>query len=417
LRLAPAAENFIVAAALINPHLCCVCGSRQEFSMIVRGLISTLMFLCVAAPSSAQQTKAPSPAEKSRVKVETVARGLSHPWALQFLPDGRMLVTERPGRLRIIAKDGSLSEPVAGVPPVFAVGQGGLLDVALDPDFAKADSPQAGRIYLTYAESRGVGLAATAIMSAKLSFAGAGARLDQAQVIFRQQPAMSGSNHFGGRIAIARDGNLFVTMGERFQRDRAQEVDNHLGKVIRIASDGKVPNDNPARPGRGAMPEIWSHGHRNPQAAAINPESGKLWVVEHGARGGDEINVPEAGKNYGWPVITYGIDYSGAKIGVGQRKDGMEQPIYYWDPSIAPSGMAFYTGDLMPSWKGNLFVGALAGQHLTRLILKGEAVIGEERLLADLGERIRDVRQGLDGALYVATDHPEGRILRLTQER
>jgi aldose sugar dehydrogenase len=241
-----------------------------------------------------------------------------------------------------------------------------------------------------------------------------GTTLQNVQVIFRQQPATSGGLHFGSRIAIARDGNLFVTLGERYQRDRAQDVATHYGKVIRITPEGRVPPDNPRFAGAGAQPELWSIGHRNAQSAAIHPTTGKLWTVEHGARGGDEINVPEAGKNYGWPIITYGIDYSGSKIGTGQKNDGMEQPVYYWDPSIAPSGMAFYTGDLMPAWKGNLFVGALAGQHLSRLILDNERIVGEEKLLATAGERIRDVRQGPDGALYVATDHPQGRILRLT---
>jgi aldose sugar dehydrogenase len=333
-----------------------------------------------------------------------------HPWGLQVLADGRMLVTERPGRLRLVAANGTVGAPVDGVPPVFASGQGGLLDVDVAPDFATS-----GILYLTYAEPRGAGTAATAVARAKLlEPAGGPAKLDGFTVIFRQQPATSGGLHFGARIAIARDGNLFVTLGERYQRDKAQDLTVHYGKVIRIAPDGRVPDDNPKRPQSGAKPEIWSHGHRNAQSAAIHPETGKLWTVEHGARGGDEINIPLAGKNYGWPLITYGIDYSGSKIGNGKEAPGLEQPIYYWDPSIAPSGMAFYMGKRMSAWTGNLFVGALAGQHLTRLILEGEKVVGEEKLLADLGERIRDVRQGPDDALYVLTDHPEGRVLRVT---
>ena len=374
-------------------------------------LVSLLLALMAPGLALAQQTRAPEPAQKSRVKVETVARGLVHPWALQFLPDGRMLVTERPGRLRLVTREGRISPAITGVPPVFANGQGGLLDVALDPSFATS-----GTIYLSYAEPRGAGTAGTSVARAKLVTSGDGGRLDDAKVIFRQQPQTSGGLHFGSRIAIARDGNLFVTLGERYQRDKAQDLTVHYGKVVRITPDGGVPKDNPVRAGRDIQPEIWSHGHRNPQSAAIHPVTGKLWTVEHGARGGDEINIPQAGKNYGWPVITYGIDYTGTKIGEGTRKDGLEQPIYYWDPSIAPSGMAFYTGDLMPAWKGNLFVGALAGQHLARLVLDGERVVAEERLLATEGERIRDVRQGPDGALYALTDHPEGRILRITAQ-
>jgi glucose/arabinose dehydrogenase len=286
---------------------------------------------------------------------------------------------------------------------VFAEGQGGLLDVALSPDFSSS-----GLIFLTYAEARDGG-AATSVMRGRL----AGLRLENTKVIFRQEPAGRGNLHFGSRIAIGRDGNLFVALGERYQRDRAQDLSIHYGKVVRIAPDGGIPRDNPYVGKPNIRPEIWSHGHRNMQSAAIHPVTGKLWTVEHGARGGDEINIPEAGKNYGWPVISYGIDYSGRPIGEGSAKAGMEQPIYYWDPSIAPSGMAFYTGNLFPRWKGDLFVGALAGQHLSRLVIDGERIVAEEKLLADLGERIRDVRQGPDGALYVATDHPEGRILRL----
>ena len=375
-------------------------------------ILLALPLLLTTVSASAEQTRAPAPQSVSRIQVETVAKGLVHPWSFQFLPDGRMLVTERPGRLRVVAKDGALSQPVSDVPPVAVVGQGGLLDVAVDPTFA-----QTGIIYLSYAEPRGLGTAGTSVMRGKLVLAGNAARLTDTKVIFRQEPATTGGLHFGSRIAIARDGNLFVTLGERYQRDRAQDLTNHYGKVIHITPDGAVPAANPKRSEPGARPEIWSHGHRNPQSAAIHPQTGKLWTVEHAARGGDELNIPEAGKNYGWPIITYGIDYNGSKIGVGTTQAGMEQPVYYWDPSIAPSGMAFYSGSLMPEWRGNLFVGALAGQHLSRLILSGETVVGEEKLLADLGERIRDVRNGPDGALYVATDHPEGRILRITPAR
>ncbi|MEQ1649138.1 MAG: PQQ-dependent sugar dehydrogenase [Hyphomicrobiaceae bacterium] len=356
-------------------------------------------------------TRAPEPAvlTAQRVVVETIAKGLVHPWGMQFLPDGRMLVTERSGRLRLVAADGNVLPPIGGVPQVFASGQGGLLDVMLDTDFAKTSI-----VYLSYAEARGAGTAGTAVARARLLLRSDGGTLDDVRVIFRQEPATSGGNHFGSRLVMARDGHVFVTLGERFQRDTAQDLSKHYGKVVRITRDGGVPGDNPFVGRGGARPEIWSYGHRNPQSAALHPVTGKLWTVEHGARGGDEINIPQAGKNYGWPVITYGIDYSGARIGEGATKAGMEQPIYYWDPSIAPSGMAFYTHARFAEWAGNLFVGALAGSHLTRLILDGERIVGEEKLLGSLGERIRDVRAGPDGAIYVLTDHPEGRVLRLT---
>jgi aldose sugar dehydrogenase len=360
-------------------------------------------------PAAAQQTKAPPAKTKVTVKTETFAKGLVHPWGMAFLPDGRVLVTERPGRMRLIGKDGRPSPPLKGVPPVFASGQGGLLDVVLSPDFASS-----GLITFSYSEPRGQGSNGTAVARAKLSGDEDAARLDDVKVIFRQEPATSGGLHFGSRLAFARDGNLFVTLGERFQRDKAQDLGTHYGKVVRIRPDGSVPPDNPFVNKAGAKPEIWSYGHRNPQSAAIHPGTGKLWVVEHGARGGDEINIPQPGKNYGWPVITYGRDYSFLKIGEGTAKAGMQQPVYYWDPSIAPSGMAFYTGDLIPEWKGNLFVGALAGQALHRLVLDGEKIVGEERLLGDLGERIRDVRSGPDGALWLLADSPEGRVLRVT---
>ncbi len=330
-----------------------------------------------------------------------------HPWGLAFLPDGRLLVTERPGRLRIIAKDGHLSAPVGGVPPVVARGQGGLLDVALSPDFASS-----ALVYLSYAEPRGGGKNGTSVARAKLVMGEDGARLDGVQVIFRQQPSYASSNHFGSRIVFMPDGSLFVTMGERYYaRDEAQNPANDLGKLVRLMPDGSPYPGNPKRDGW--RPEIWSIGHRNMQGAALHPGTGKLWTIEHGARGGDEINIPEAGKNYGWPVISYGRNYDFTKIGIGQRKEGMEQPIYYWDPSIAPSGAAFYTGEVFPEWKGNLFVGALAGQALHRLVLDGDKVVGEEALLTALDERIRDVRMGPDGALWLLTDNSAGRVLRV----
>ena len=373
-------------------------------------LLTTATLIIAAAicsPAKAEITKAPTVKSKSAPAATTFAKGLVNPWGMAFLPDGRLLVTERPGRMRLIGKDGQLSPPLGNVPPVYVSGQGGLLDVVLAPDFTTSRM-----IYFCYSEPRGQGSNGTTVARAKLAGDGA-TQLQDVQVIFRQEPATSGGLHFGSRLAFGRDGNLFVALGERFQRDKAQDLSNHYGKVIRIRPDGSVPPDNPFAGKTGARPEVWSYGHRNVQSAAIHPVSGKLWTVEHGARGGDEINIPQAGKNYGWPVITYGRDYSFLKIGEGTTKAGLEQPIYYWDPSIAPSGMAFYTGDLIPEWKGNLFVGALAGQALHRLVLDGEQIVGEERLLGDLGARIRDVRSGLDGALWLLTDSPEGRVLRL----
>jgi len=342
-----------------------------------------------------------------RLEVQTVASGLSYPWSLAFLPDGRMLVTERPGPLRIVTPQGQLSPPVSGVPEVWAAGQGGLLDVVTDQGFAQNNT-----IYFCYAERSGNG-GRTAVARGKL-VDGAAPRLDDVRVIFRQEGPLSSGNHFGCRIAQARDGNLFVTLGDHYNyRDEAQNLGNHLGKLIRIAPDGSVPKDNPFVGRDGAKPEIWSYGHRNEQGLAINPVSGDVWEIEHGPRGGDEVNIIAKGKNYGWPVIGFGIDYNGAKIHKGTAKPGMEQPVKYWVPSIAPSGMAFYDGALFPGWRGSLFTGALAGQSLVRLSLKGDAVIGEERILRNLNERIRDVRQGPDGALYLLTDSSAGRILRV----
>jgi glucose/arabinose dehydrogenase len=368
----------------------------------------TILLAFIAAPALAQDKGDVIASSKEKFRVEIIARGLDHPWGLAFLPDGRMLVTERPGRLRILARDGKLSPPVAGVPPVAAVGQGGLLDVALAPDFATSN-----KIYFTYGEPRDGGNNATSVAHARLVEEKGAARLDDVKVVFRQEPAVRSGFHFGARLAFARDGNLFVTLGERNLKATAQDLSNHQGKVVRIRPDGTVPPDNPFIGRADARAEIWSYGHRNPQSAAIHPATGKLWIVEHGPKGGDEINVPLAGKNYGWPVIGYGIDYSGARIHESTHKDGMEQPIHHWTPSIAPSGMAFYTGDAFPGWRGNLFVGALVLTHLNRLELDGENIVKEERLIADLGHRIRDVRQGPDGALWLLTDATDGKVLRL----
>jgi glucose/arabinose dehydrogenase len=348
------------------------------------------------------------PSSAGDLKVETIVSGLTNPWSLAFLPDGRMLVTEKPGRLRIATRDGKLSPPVAGVPQVFAVSQGGLHDVILDRSFA-----QNATIYICSAEPVSGG-GRTALLRARLVDEAA-PKLEDVKVIYRQDGPLSTGGHFGCRIVQMPDSNLFLTQGDHFRyRDEAQNLGNHLGKLVRVAPDGSVPQDNPFVGRSDAKPEIWSYGHRNMQGAAINPATGKLWTHEHGPRGGDEINIPEKGKNYGWPVIGYGIDYSGAKIHEATSKPGMEQPIKYWVPSIAPSGMAFYTGDLFAKWKGSLFVGALAAQMLVRLDVDGEKVTGEERILQGLRERIRDVRVGPDGALYIATDNSAGRILRVS---
>src|ERR1051325_2490248 len=357
----------------------------------------------LALPQAAQAQTFKSSA--GDLKVETVAGGLAHPWALAFLPDGRLLVTERPGRMRIVTPDGKLSPPLGNVPKVFAVSQGGLHDVVLDRDFANNKT-----IYFCFAEpERGGGR--TALARATL---GEG-RLDDVKVIYHQQGPLSSGNHFGCRIAQSSDGNLFLTQGEHFtDRDEAQKLTSDLGKIVRVAPDGSVPKDHPFVGRKDALPEIWSYGHRNAQGAAIHPQTGKLWEHEHGARGGDEVNIPQAGKNYGWPVISYGVNYDGTPVGSGKSAmPGMEQPIKHWTPSIAPSGMAFYTGELFPNWKGSLFVGALAGQMLVRLTLDGETVTGEERLLHGLRERSRDVRMGPDGALYLLTDNSAGRVLKV----
>ncbi|HXI05539.1 MAG TPA: PQQ-dependent sugar dehydrogenase [Bradyrhizobium sp.] len=342
-----------------------------------------------------------------QLDVQTFASGLVHPWALALLPDGKLLVTERPGRMRIVSAEGQLSPPLKNVPEVWASGQGGLLDVIIDKGFADNRT-----IYFCYSERSGGG-GRTAVARARLDD-GAG-RLDDTKVIFRQQGPLSSGNHYGCRIAQASDGNLFVTLGEHYSyRDEAQNLSNHLGKLIRITPDGAAPPDNPFVGRDGARSEIWSYGHRNQQGLAINPANDELWEVEHGPRGGDEVNFIVKGKNYGWPVIGFGIDYSGAKIHESSSKDGMEQPAKYWVPSISPSGATFYTGRLFPGWNGSLFAGALSGRMLVRLAMNGHAVTGEERLLQNLDERIRDVRQGPDGALWLLTDNSAGRILRVT---
>jgi aldose sugar dehydrogenase len=338
-----------------------------------------------------------------RLRVVTVTEGLVKPWSLAWLPDGRMLVTERPGRLRFVSADGALSPPIQGLPEIFSDGQGGMLDVLIDPGFAENQT-----IYFSFAEPA-VNGAGTAVARARLI----GNRVSNVKILFRQTPKSASRVHFGSRLALGPDGMLFITVGERGERALAQDPSVNRGQVIRIHTDGRIPADNPFVSRDGYRPEIWSYGHRNPQGAAIHPETGALWIHEHGARGGDEVNIPKRGGNHGWPVIAYGTHYSGAPIGVGRSAPGVEQPVHYWDPSIAPSGMAFYTGDKFPEWRGDLMVGALKFRLVARLTLNGDQVMGQESIVADIGERIRDVRQGPDGYVYLLTDSDRGRVLRL----
>ena len=364
--------------------------------------------LAVAAPAHAvsetYETEGPA------IRVETFAEGLRNPWAIAFLPDGGMLVTERSGSLRTISEDGALSEPISGVPEVDARDQGGLLDVALDPAFAENRL-----VYVSYAEA-GEGGNGTAVARGVLSEDMTA--LENVEVIFRQQPKVQSTKHFGSRLVFDGEGHLFVALGERSDaqfRTQAQDLDSHLGKIVRINPDGGVPDDNPFVGQDGALPEIWAYGVRNVQAAAINPQTGVLWEIEHGPRGGDELNIIEAGANYGWPAVTLGVEYSGNPLpDAAESRAGMIDPVYSWTPVIAPSGMIFYDGEAFPDWQGNLFVGGLASTALVRLTLDGDSVTGEERLLEPLGLRIRDVAQGPDGAIYVATDHSSGEILRFS---
>ncbi|NIF15830.1 PQQ-dependent sugar dehydrogenase [Pantoea sp. Cy-639] len=349
------------------------------------------------------------PSEEGQLTISTLADGLRNPWALAFLPDGKgMLVTERPGNLRIVSPEGKVGPPLAGVPQVWSEGQGGLLDVALSPDFAKDRT-----VYLSYAEAGQDGKAGTAVGRGQLSLDQA--RLEHFAVIFRQQPKLSEGNHFGSRLVFDRDGYLFIALGENNQRATAQDLDKLQGKIVRLLPDGEVPKDNPFVGRDNVRPEIWSFGHRNQQGAALNPWTGKLWTHEHGPRGGDEINIPEPGKNYGWPIATHGIDYSLQPIpeAKGKHVDGMVDPHHVWEKSPGISGMAFYASPVFKAWDHNLFIGALAGQELIRLQLEGDKVVHEERLLGELKARIRDVRVGPDGYLYVLTDAKDGALLRV----
>lgn len=360
-----------------------------------------------AACSAVGGSNVESQTSAGRVRAVAVASGLSHPWALAFLPEGRMLVTERDGRMRIVSPDGTVGPALAGLPQIAADGQGGLLDVVLDPDFAANRT-----IWFSYSEP-GEGGSGTAVALARLGQGG----LEGVTVVFRQLPKVSGGAHFGSRLAFSPDGHLFVTLGERRRAEWSQDLTRHQGKVVRLMRDGSLPPDNPFAGRSDARAEIWSYGHRNAQGAAIHPATGQLWTVEHGAMGGDEVNTPLAGRNYGWPVISYGRDYSGAKIGVGSSREGMEQPVHYWDPSIAPSGMTFYTGERYQGWKGSLFIGSLKFGMISRLELNGTRVVREERILDGFGKRVRDIRQGPDGLLYFVTDEGNASIYRLEPVR
>ena len=380
--------------------------AERSAHAVLATLVAALILGSLVIPAAHAAERVDS--QDGPIIVETVAGGLDHPWGLAFLPDGAMVVTERGGAIRLVTPEGRISAPLAGGPATEDWGQGGLLDVVIDPEFETS-----GRLYFSYAGIDGR-RAGTAIAHARIVREGDSARLDGLTEIFRMNQFSRGTRHFGSRIVFAGDGTLWFTIGDRGDPDRAQDPGDHAGSVLRIDRDGGIPSDNPFVNVEGAQPELWSIGHRNAQGAVRHPETGALWTISHGARGGDEINIPQPGLNYGWPVISYGRQYSGFRIGEGTEKAGLEQPIYHWDPSIAPSGATFYTGDVFPQWKGNLFVGALKDRLLSRLTLDGEVVTGEERLLDDLGERIRDVRQGPDGHIYLLTDSSDGRILRLS---
>lgn len=372
---------------------------------IFRGLNILLWSLAALTPSWAQDRSSDITSEKHAFRVVTLLPGLENPWSVAFLPDGRMLVTERAGRLRWVGPDFRLAaQPIEGLPEIVERGQGGLFDVVLHPQYA-----QNGWIYWAY-NAPGPGGWGTALARGKLQ----GQRMTEVQVLFSMQPKTRSSQHFGGRIVFDKAGMLYLTLGDRGDKDRAQKLDDHAGSVIRLHDDGRVPADNPFTQRAGALPEKWTLGNRNMQGAALHPQTGELWTHEHGPQGGDEVNVMRSGLNYGWPVITYGVNYGlGTRIGEGQSKPGMVQPLHVWVPSIAPSGMAFVSGSQFPQWQGDLLVGALRGQMLVRLVLDGEKVLREERLLQGRVGRIRDVRMGPDGLVYLLSDGPDGALMRL----
>ncbi|RZJ16848.1 MAG: PQQ-dependent sugar dehydrogenase [Brevundimonas sp.] len=360
-------------------------------------------------PAFDGQTRAPGVRTDRALTHDVIASRLEHPWGLAQLPNGRWLVTEKPGRLRIVWPEGRISPAIQGLPPVDARGQGGLLDVAVGPTFA-----QDRMIYWSYAQPRDGGNG-TAVARGRLS--DDETRVEAVQVIFRAQPTYDGDKHFGSSLAFAPDGTLFITLGDRSDRPmrpQAQDLASHMGKTIRINADGTVPPDNPFVGQAGALPEIWSLGHRNMQGIAVQPGTGAIWTIEHGTRGGDEVNLDKAGANYGWPGAAYGIEYSGGAINAGATAAaGTEQPVYYWDPVIAPGGATFYDGVMFPGWRGNLLVAGLKEKHIARLVIRNDRVVGEERLLIDLGERVRDVAVGADGAVWAITDEQDGKLVRL----
>ena len=372
---------------------------------MMRAAYVAVFALVLVQPACAAELPDSIATERGKVRIVTAAQGLEHPWGMAFLPDGRLLVTERPGRMRVVAADGSLGPALEGLPPVAVTGQGGLLDVALDPDFGANQL-----VYWSYAEPREGGNG-TAVARGRLTERG----LTDVQVIFRQDVTIDGRHHFGSRLVFGRDGRLFITLGERnSERARAQTLDSHIGKVVRIERDGKVPADNPFVSQADAKPEIWSYGHRNVQGAALHPATGELWTNEHGPKGGDELNRTLAGRNYGWPLVTYGKEYTGKTISESPTAPGIEPPVHYWVPSIATSGLLFYTGERFPQWRSNAFVGGLAGQQLSRLELDGNRVVHEEVLFkGTINQRVRDVEQGPDGLIYLLTDEDDGRLLRI----
>jgi glucose/arabinose dehydrogenase len=372
----------------------------MKYSLLAAALCASLALPMAYAKPVEVKTEA------GNIQVKVIAEGLENVWGMAFLPDGSMLVNERAGRMRIITADGKLGRPLTGLPEIFAKGQGGLLDVVTAPDFATSK-----KIYFSYSEP-GKGGNSTAVSSATLN----GNALENVTRVFSQQPKIDSTAHFGSRLVWAPDGTLFITLGDRYsEKDKAQTLDNHQGKVVRINADGSVPQDNPFVKTPGALPEIWSYGHRNMQGAAINPLTKELWTGEHGPQGGDELNIDRAAKNYGWPVITYGENYGGGKIGEGTHKEGMEQPIYKWVPSIATAGFIFYTGDKFPQWKNNILLTSLREQTLVRLVLDGDKIVKEERLLKDsVGQRLRSIVQGPDGLIYLASDEGKGKILQVS---
>lgn len=400
-------RTWIFAAALI---FAACSGSpsngQQSQNAVAQGAPNTDF-----TPAFAGQTRAPEALSGVQINAEEIATGLDHPWAIVFLPDGRMLVTERVGRLRVVTREGQISDPVAGLPEVFAQGQGGLLDVVLSPGFATDRL-----IYWTYSEPREGGGNGTSVARGRLS--DDVSRVEDAQVIFRQMPSWQSRGHFGSRLVFDREGRLYVVLGDRQNpepRQLAQDLSTHIGKVVRINADGSTPADNPFVGQANYRAENWSYGHRNIQGADLHPDTGELWTIEHGPRGGDELNIPRAGRNYGWPVIGYGEDYNGSRMHEASAREGMEQPIYYWDPVIAPGDMDFYRGSLFP-WRGDLLIAGLNTRSLVRLDVEGERVTGEERFALNVG-RIRDLAESEDGALWIITDEDNGRVLRLTPQR